>query len=79
MASKLETPKQGRPGKDTNRQVKRDEAAALLNVSERNVARAAKVRDHGPPDVPKAVERGEVAVSAAAEFLKQPAENLIKP
>jgi ParB-like chromosome segregation protein Spo0J len=41
-------------------------AAELLNVSRSAVQRAAKVRDHGTPELVAAVERGEVAVSRAA-------------
>jgi hypothetical protein len=53
-------------------------ASEMLNVGERTVARARAVIDHGHPELVSSVERGEVAVSAAAEFAKQPAEELEK-
>ena len=43
-------------------------AADLLNVGERTVARAREVLSRGVPDLLSAVERGEVAVSAAADI-----------
>ena len=43
-------------------------AADLLNVGERTVARAREVLSRGVPDLLSAVERGEVAVSAAANI-----------
>jgi ParB-like chromosome segregation protein Spo0J len=43
-------------------------AADLLNVGERTVARARKVLSRGVPDLLSAVERGEVAVSAATNI-----------
>ena len=45
-----------------------DRAADLLNVGERTVARAREVLSRGVPDLLSAVERGEVAVSAAANI-----------
>jgi hypothetical protein len=50
-------------------------AASMLNVSERSVARAREVIDKGAPDLIAAVEQGEVSVSAAADFAKQPKEH----
>lgn len=47
--------------------VSQPDAAKLLNVSERTVRTARKVADHAIPELRAAVERGEVAVSAAAE------------
>jgi N6-adenosine-specific RNA methylase IME4 len=44
------------------------EAAALLNVSERTVRHAAGVRDHGAPELQRAVEQGDVKVSVAADI-----------
>jgi N6-adenosine-specific RNA methylase IME4 len=51
-----------------------EQAATILNVSERSVKRAAVVRDHGAPELVTAVDRGEVSVSAAAEVATQPVE-----
>jgi hypothetical protein len=42
------------------------QAAEMLNVSQRSVAAARKVHEHGDAMLFEAVERGEVAVSAAA-------------
>lgn len=47
-------------------------AAAMLNVSERSVARAKKVLHQGSPELVSAVEGGELPVSAAAEVSRMP-------
>jgi hypothetical protein len=47
--------------------VTQKEASDLLNVGKRSVERARKVLEHGQPELIAAVERGEIAVSAAAE------------
>jgi hypothetical protein len=52
----------------------RAEAAALLNVSERTVASAAKVRKEGTAELVAAVEQGEIAVSAAEKIARLPIE-----
>ena len=44
----------------------RDQAAALVNVSPRSVQSACKVLERGIPELARAVERGEVSISAAA-------------
>lgn len=49
-------------------------AADLLNVAERSVTDARKVIDKGTPELAAAVERGEVAVSAAAQLVDKPAD-----
>lgn len=49
-------------------------AAEMLNVSPRSVKNAIAVRDHGVPELADAVRSGEIAVSAAAEIARQPAE-----
>jgi hypothetical protein len=54
------------------------EAAALVNVSERLVRSAGFVIDNGVPDLLEAVNLGNVSVSAAAEFAKQPKEDQAK-
>lgn len=46
-------------------------AAERLNVSERSVRDARRVVDHGAPELVRAVDRGEVSVSAAAKSLRQ--------
>jgi len=50
-------------------------AAELTNVSPRSVANALKVKKHGAPEVVAAVERGDVAVSAAAAIVDRPFED----
>lgn len=74
VASKLETMKHGRPGKDANLHVSRDDAAKMLNVSPRSVATAKQVQKSGVPELVKAVEEGAVSVSAAAVIAKQSPE-----
>jgi N6-adenosine-specific RNA methylase IME4 len=49
-------------------------AAELLNISERAIVRARAVQDHGAPELVRAVERGEVSVSAAADVATRPVE-----
>lgn len=48
------------------------EAAALFNVSRGSVQNAAAVRRDGVPELEEAVERGDLAVSAAAEIARKP-------
>jgi hypothetical protein len=48
--------------------VDRASAAEMLGVSERSVASAAKVREHGAPELVQAVETGTVKVSVAADI-----------
>lgn len=52
--------------------VSQAKAAEMLNVSERSVRSAAKVLHDGDDDLVHAVERGEVAVSAAAKVAELP-------
>jgi hypothetical protein len=54
------------------------EAASLLNVSERSVRTAGAVIDKAVPEIVTAVERGDLSVSAAAQFAKQPKEEQAK-
>lgn len=61
-----------RPGRPKNnsanlQNISQAEAAALLNVSTRTVADAAKVRDCATPELAAAVDRGTLAVSSAAQ------------
>ena len=44
------------------------DAAARLNVGKRSVERAADVREHGAPELVRAVEAGKVKVSVAADI-----------
>lgn len=53
-------------------QISQAKAAEMLNVSERSVRAAAKVMHDGDDDLIHAVERGEVAVSAAAKVAELP-------
>lgn len=50
------------------------EAAEMLNVSERSVRTAAKVRDEAPLEVVQAVQAGAMSVSLAAEVADLPPE-----
>jgi hypothetical protein len=63
VAAKLETLKQGRPGKDANWHLSRDDIAKMLNISVRSIARAAEVRDHGTPELIHAMEQGKTLSS----------------
>ena len=54
------------------------EAASMLNVSERSVRTAGAVIDKAVPEIVTAVENGDVSVSAAAQFAKQPKEEQAK-
>jgi len=77
VAARLETADRGRPNKDANLHdfpVKRHDAARLLSVGVRSVAHAAKVLQDGIPELVAAVDQGAVAVSAAADLARLPAE-----
>jgi N6-adenosine-specific RNA methylase IME4 len=51
-----------------------EQRAELLNVGRESVKRAQIVQDGAAPEIVEAVERGDLAVSAAAEIASQPAE-----
>ena len=76
VAARLEQLKHGGDRKsddqDANWHLDRQDAASLLNVGVRSVARAAEVRDHGAPELVRAVEQGAVSISAAADIACQP-------
>lgn len=55
-------------------EVSQAQAADLLQVSPRSVASAAKVLQHGIPELVAAVDQGEVAVSTAADLARLPAD-----
>src|SRR5437764_3178137 len=48
------------------------QAASMLNVSERSLRTAGTIIDKAVPEIRKAVEKGSVSVSAAAQFARQP-------
>lgn len=56
----------------------RSEAADMLGVSPRAVQSAKKVIEHGTPELVAAVERGDVAVSAAEQITKLPREEQVE-
>jgi hypothetical protein len=73
IAARLENVKQGRPGKDASwlfSPVTRADAAVMLNIGARSVARASEVLDKADPGVINAVEHGRVTVSCASEIIK---------
>jgi len=53
------------------------EVAQLLNVGKRSVERAAKVQNNGILELQQAVDRGEIAVSAAEEIARLPRDQQI--
>lgn len=55
-------------------QVSQAQAAQMLNVSTRSVAAAKAVQQHCAPELQRAVERGKLSVSAAAEVAELPQE-----
>ncbi len=52
--------------------VTRQDAARMMNVSERSVAAGRSVLEKGTPALVEKVERGEVSVSAAADVARLP-------
>lgn len=79
VAANLTTNAVGRPSKENNPanlpDLSQSTAAQLLNVSERSVRSAAKVRRDGDPELIEAVEQGEMKISTAAEVASlSPAE-----
>lgn len=76
VAGRLAALKEGRPKKESKETppiggVSVADAAALLNVGERSVARAKKVIEHGSKELNEAVDRGEIPVSFAAKFVTE--------
>jgi N6-adenosine-specific RNA methylase IME4 len=73
VAAKLATMKQGaRTDLSPIGEKSQADAAMLLNVGKRSVERAAEVRESGAPELVRAVERGDVSVSAAADVATMP-------
>ena len=70
IASKIATLKPGRRGKDANLQVSRKDAAAALSFSERSVADASVVMEHGAPGLIKIAEKGDIPISTAADLAR---------
>jgi hypothetical protein len=75
VAAKLANMQVGQPEKYSAnlRNTSRKEAAGRLKVSERSVDAGKAVQRDGAPELIEAVESGKVAVSAAAELAKLPA------
>jgi N6-adenosine-specific RNA methylase IME4 len=83
VAARLETMTHGgarRSDQDANLhlEMSRQRAAGLVNVSARSVASAREVLDHGEPDLVRAVDQGEIAVSLAVQLLRQSPETQIE-
>lgn len=72
-ASKLAELPRGRPSENASIDALTvADAAALMNVSEPSVERAKVVRRKGAPELVTAVEKGEIAVSTAADLARLP-------
>lgn len=74
VAARLATMSHGgdRQGANLRLEVSHAKAAELLNVSERSVDSAAKVHEHGAPELIAAIDSGAVSVSAAADVAELP-------
>jgi len=72
VACKLETFTHGGSRRKSAGGVTRKDAARAMNVSERTIAAARLVMNKGIDDLLKAVERGDMAVSRAAEIANLP-------
>lgn len=82
VAGKLATMKRGGDRKSDQRAnlpfgTKSADAAKLLNVSPRSVKTAKQVQKRGTPELNKAVEGGEISISAAATVATLPANKQI--
>jgi N6-adenosine-specific RNA methylase IME4 len=74
VGAKLESLAHGQKKSDMPIGISRAEAAEMLNVGERSIARAKHVLEQGAPELVAAVERGEVSVNAAATIAEAPKE-----
>lgn len=72
VAAAIATLGQGKPANLPVKPVTQAEAAERMQVSERSVRAAAKVRDEGAPELADAVRSGAVSVSAAADVAELP-------
>lgn len=72
VAATIATLGQGKPANLPVKPVTQAEAAERMQVSERSVRAAAKVRDEGAPELADAVRSGAVSVSAAADVAELP-------
>lgn len=70
VATKIATMKHGRPEKDANLHVSREEAAQMLSVSARSVATAKQVTTKGEPEVVAAVETGKISLNEASKIVQ---------
>jgi N6-adenosine-specific RNA methylase IME4 len=73
IAAESETLRHGgdrRSDQDANLHLDRATRAEQFGVSERSIATAAEVRDHGVPELREAVKAGEVTVTAAVEIVR---------
>lgn len=72
IAARIENLKHGQTKAEMPIGISRTEAAAMLNVGERSVARGREVLDKGAPELVAAVDRGYVSVSSAADVATLP-------
>lgn len=75
IAARLATLSKGQPSNVPIGTLTRAKAAELMNVGEQTVARGRAVLDRGVPELAQAVDRGELAISRAAEIAKLPEED----
>jgi len=74
VAARIENMQRGRPGKDADLRVNREQASALMGVGTRNTCSAAKVQRKGTPKLQKAIDDGKATVWAAKDLCDAPPE-----
>jgi hypothetical protein len=74
IAARLATMRVGRPEKAPIDTFSQADAGKQLKVSERSVERATRIRKRGAPELTRAVEAGELAVSAALPLTDLPTD-----